>query len=93
MSDGRDSAKADFSAERIGIAALALGVIDECLRLCVDYAKTRTLWGQEIGAVPADPAQAGRDGGRPNQRAEHAVRRHRGDEGRQAPDAWRRRRR
>ena len=28
---------------------MALGVIEECLRLCVDYAKSRKLWGQEIG--------------------------------------------
>jgi alkylation response protein AidB-like acyl-CoA dehydrogenase len=47
--DGRDSARANFSAERIGVAAMALGVIEECLRLCVDYARTRTLWGKEIG--------------------------------------------
>jgi alkylation response protein AidB-like acyl-CoA dehydrogenase len=47
--DGRDSARSNFAAERIGVAAMALGVIEECLRLCVDYAKTRTLWGQEIG--------------------------------------------
>jgi alkylation response protein AidB-like acyl-CoA dehydrogenase len=47
-SDGRASARSNFSAERIGVAAMALGVIEECLRLCVDYAKTRTLWGQEI---------------------------------------------
>jgi alkylation response protein AidB-like acyl-CoA dehydrogenase len=47
--DGRDSAKTNFSSERIGVAAMALGVIEECLRLSVDYAKTRTLWGQEIG--------------------------------------------
>ena len=46
--DGRASARSNFSAERIGVAAMALGVIEECLRLCVDYAKTRTLWGQEI---------------------------------------------
>jgi alkylation response protein AidB-like acyl-CoA dehydrogenase len=46
--DGRDSARSNFSAERIGVAAMALGVIEECLRLCVDYAKSRTLWGQEI---------------------------------------------
>jgi alkylation response protein AidB-like acyl-CoA dehydrogenase len=38
-----------LSAERIGVAAMALGVIEECLRLCVDYAKSRQLWGQEIG--------------------------------------------
>jgi alkylation response protein AidB-like acyl-CoA dehydrogenase len=47
--DGRASARSNFSAERIGVAAMALGVIEECLRLCVDYAKSRTLWGQEIG--------------------------------------------
>ncbi|EHI14554.1 acyl-CoA dehydrogenase family protein [Mycolicibacterium thermoresistibile] len=46
--DGRDSARSSFSAERIGVAAMALGVIEECLRLCVDYAKNRKLWGQEI---------------------------------------------
>jgi len=48
-SDGRASARSNFSAERIGVAAMALGVIEECLRLCVDYAKNRQLWGQEIG--------------------------------------------
>lgn len=47
--DGRDSARSSFSAERIGVAAMSLGVIEECLRLCVDYARTRTLWGKEIG--------------------------------------------
>ena len=47
--DGRDSARSNFSAERIGVVSMALGVIEECLRLSVDYARTRTLWGQEIG--------------------------------------------
>ncbi|WP_067972048.1 acyl-CoA dehydrogenase family protein [Mycolicibacter icosiumassiliensis] len=47
--DGRDSARANFVAERVGVAALALGIINECHRLCVDYAKNRTLWGQNIG--------------------------------------------
>jgi alkylation response protein AidB-like acyl-CoA dehydrogenase len=47
--DGRDSARDNFAAERIGIAMMALGIIDECHRLCVDYAKTRTLWGKNIG--------------------------------------------
>jgi alkylation response protein AidB-like acyl-CoA dehydrogenase len=47
--DSRASARANFSAERIGVAAMALGVIEECLRLCVEYAKSRKLWGQEIG--------------------------------------------
>jgi alkylation response protein AidB-like acyl-CoA dehydrogenase len=47
--DGRASARASFSAERIGVAAMALGVIEECLKLSVEYAKTRELWGQRIG--------------------------------------------
>jgi alkylation response protein AidB-like acyl-CoA dehydrogenase len=47
--DGRESARSNFSTERIGVAAMALGVIEECLKLCVEYAKTRKLWGQEIG--------------------------------------------
>lgn len=41
--------QANFAAERIGIAMMALGIIDECHRLCVDYAKSRTLWGKNIG--------------------------------------------
>ena len=47
--DGRDSARSSFSTERIGVAAMSLGVIEECLRLSVDYAKNRVLWGKEIG--------------------------------------------
>mgnify|MGYP001176806499 CR=1 FL=1 len=47
--DGRESARSSFTAERIGVATMALGIIDECHRLCVDYARERTLWGQEIG--------------------------------------------
>ena len=47
--DGRESARSSFTAERIGVATMALGIISECHRLCVDYAKERTLWGQEIG--------------------------------------------
>jgi len=47
--DGRDSARSSFVVERCGVAVLALGIIDECHRLCVDYARNRTLWGQEVG--------------------------------------------
>jgi alkylation response protein AidB-like acyl-CoA dehydrogenase len=46
---GRESARENFVVERVGIAALALGVIEESLRLCVDYARSRELWGQPIG--------------------------------------------
>jgi alkylation response protein AidB-like acyl-CoA dehydrogenase len=45
---GRDSAKANFVTERAGLAAMSLGVIEECLRLSVEYAKNRMLWGRPI---------------------------------------------
>jgi len=35
--------------ERAGVAAMALGVIEECLKLSVQYAKDRVLWGTPIG--------------------------------------------
>jgi alkylation response protein AidB-like acyl-CoA dehydrogenase len=47
--DGRESARTNFVAERVGVALMALGIINECHRLSIDYAKTRTLWGQNIG--------------------------------------------
>ncbi len=47
--DGRESARSSFAAERMGVAVLSLGIINECHRLSVDYAKSRTLWGKEIG--------------------------------------------
>jgi alkylation response protein AidB-like acyl-CoA dehydrogenase len=46
---GRESARQNFVAERAGVAAMALGVIEECLKLSVDYAKTRVLWDRPIG--------------------------------------------
>ncbi len=46
---GDDGVKAGFTAERIGIAALSMGIINEAQRLSIEYAKSRTLWGQEIG--------------------------------------------
>ncbi|MFE1591152.1 acyl-CoA dehydrogenase family protein [Nocardia sp. NPDC058705] len=47
--DGRESARSSFIVERIGCAILSMGIINECHRLCIDYAKSRKLWGQEIG--------------------------------------------
>lgn len=47
--DGRESARSSFAAERMGVAVLALGIINECHRLSVDYANSRTLWGKQIG--------------------------------------------
>ena len=91
--DGRASARSNFSAERIGVAAMALGVIEECLRLCVDYAEVPHAVGPGDRAVPAHPAQAGQHGGCPNERAQHALPCHRGGR-RPAPRSrWPRRRR
>ncbi|HEX7135769.1 MAG TPA: acyl-CoA dehydrogenase family protein [Iamia sp.] len=48
-SGGREGAKATFMQERSGVAAMALGVIEECLDLSVQYAKDRVQFGQPIG--------------------------------------------
>lgn len=47
--DSKNEVRSGFALERMGVAAMALGIINECHRLCVDYANSRTLWGQEIG--------------------------------------------
>ena len=46
---GRDGAKATFQMERSGVAAMSLGVIEECLELSVQYAKDRVQFGKPIG--------------------------------------------
>jgi alkylation response protein AidB-like acyl-CoA dehydrogenase len=46
---GREGAKDTFSIERSGVAAMALGMIEQCLELCVQYAKDRVQFGQPIG--------------------------------------------
>jgi alkylation response protein AidB-like acyl-CoA dehydrogenase len=48
-SAGRKGAKETFTAERTGVAAMALGIIEQCLKVSVDYAKTREQFGQAIG--------------------------------------------
>src|SRR3954469_6012458 len=48
-SGGREGAKATFMQERSGVAAMALGIIEECLDLSVAYAKDRVQFGQPIG--------------------------------------------
>jgi acyl-CoA dehydrogenase len=45
---GRDAAKATFTMERTGVAAMALGIVDRCLELCLDYAKERVQFGKPI---------------------------------------------
>jgi alkylation response protein AidB-like acyl-CoA dehydrogenase len=46
---GRDGAKATFMQERAGVAAMALGIIEECLQLSTQYAKDRMQFGKPIG--------------------------------------------
>jgi acyl-CoA dehydrogenase len=46
---GRDGAKATFVQERSGVAAMALGIIEECMALSVAYARDRVQFGQPIG--------------------------------------------
>jgi hypothetical protein len=45
----RSGAKDTFSMERSGVAAMALGMVEQCLELCVDYARTRVQFGRPIG--------------------------------------------
>jgi len=45
----RSAAKATFSMERTGVASMALGIVEQCLALCVDYARTRVQFGKPIG--------------------------------------------
>jgi alkylation response protein AidB-like acyl-CoA dehydrogenase len=48
-SAGREASKATFAIERSGVAAMALGIIERCLELCIPYAKERVQFGQPIG--------------------------------------------
>ena len=45
----RSGAKDTFTMERTGVAAMALGIVERCLQLSVEYAKTRVQFGKPIG--------------------------------------------
>ncbi len=45
----RSGVKDTFKSERTGVVAMALGIVERCLELCVDYAKTRVQFGRPIG--------------------------------------------
>jgi alkylation response protein AidB-like acyl-CoA dehydrogenase len=46
---GRQAAKATFGQERSGVAAMALGIISQCVDLSVAYARDRVQFGKPIG--------------------------------------------
>jgi len=45
----RSGAKKTFTQERTGVAAMALGIVQQCLELSLDYARTRVQFGRPIG--------------------------------------------
>jgi hypothetical protein len=45
----RSGAKDTFSMERTGVAAMALGIVSQCLERSVDYARDRVQFGRPIG--------------------------------------------
>lgn len=46
---GRSEAKATFQTERSGVAAMALGIVEQCLELSLKYARERVQFGKPIG--------------------------------------------
>ena len=45
----RSGAKATFTQERTGVAAMALGIVEQCRELSLEYARTRVQFGRPIG--------------------------------------------
>ena len=45
----REAARAAFASERASVAAMALGIIEQCLEVAVDYARSRVQFGRPIG--------------------------------------------
>lgn len=48
--DGRGRARQTFASERASIAAMALGVIERCLELSIEFARQRLQFGKPIGS-------------------------------------------
>jgi alkylation response protein AidB-like acyl-CoA dehydrogenase len=46
---GREGAKATFGTERTGVVAMAYGIVERCIELCAEYARTRVQFGKPIG--------------------------------------------
>ena len=45
----RTGAKETFTMERSGVIAMALGIVEQCMKLSIEYAKTRVQFGRPIG--------------------------------------------
>ena len=45
----RSGTKDTFAQERTGVVPMALGIVEQCRKLCIDYAKTRVQFGRPIG--------------------------------------------
>ncbi len=45
---GRESGKDVFHSERTGLPTMAVGIIERCLEIALDYAKQRVTWGKKI---------------------------------------------
>ena len=41
--------RATFATERVGVVSMSLGVVEQCLELCLDYARERVQWEKPIG--------------------------------------------
>jgi hypothetical protein len=46
---GKSGAKATFGTERSGVVAMAYGIVERCIQLCTEYARTRVQFGRPIG--------------------------------------------
>jgi acyl-CoA dehydrogenase len=45
---GRASGRDVFHSERTGLPTMAVGIIERCLEIALDYAKQRATWGKKI---------------------------------------------
>jgi alkylation response protein AidB-like acyl-CoA dehydrogenase len=45
----RSGTKDTFAQERVGVVPMALGIVEQCRKLCIEYAKTRMQFGRPIG--------------------------------------------
>ena len=69
----RSAAKDTFASERTGVAAMALGIVEQCLEALGRVRAHPRPVRPPHRRVPADPAQAREDGGRPDEHPEPGL--------------------